>query len=391
MGRFVLVLFFILSITPNTAHADSIARGITYEKVRMEFVNGESDVHILKIDPKQTRIHVVQARSGPPRKSLTVRILDLLFFFARSSPKKADSFGMAAVSELAKEVNGTVAVNGGYFSANGMPMGLLVIDNEIVSYPLHDRTALWVGQNEAQVGNFIARGYCSIRGEKYPITSVNQPRMPDQLILFTPRYGDRTQTYGKGLEIVVRRGIVTEQRYANSLIPNDGFVISTRGELGKKIAPIATPGTPIDIVMQLFPIQPGTQGVLRHAIGGGPQLLRSGQLYVTKHEEHFKKDIAEGHAARTAAAVTEHGDLLFVVVDGKRRKGSGKVSNGGASLEELAQLLKDLGGWDALNLDGGGSSTLVIQNKAINQPVDGEERRVSNAIVVEPILTLSEE
>ena len=388
-----LVILSLCTLTFSPASASEIARGVDYTKTRMEFLSGDSNVHILRIDPKKAFIHVVQARSGPPRGSVIARFLDMVFFFARNIPENPKGFGLATLSQLLPEVHGIAGVNGGFFSSDASPLGLLVMDGEVVTYPLHDRAALMIGGGEVRVGHYMVSGTCTIQGNTFQISGVNQSRSPGELILFTPRYGNRTRTYGRGLEIVVRKGVVVEQRYANSLIPEDGFVLSTRGELGKQLAPLSVDGTPITVSVAIQSIEPGNPLQVRYAIGGGPQLLRAGKVYVTKHEEHFKMDIAEGSAARTAAALTKNGELLMVVVDGKLRGSENrpKESNAGCTLEELALVLKDLGGWDALNLDGGGSSACVVQGKVVNQPVDGDERRVSNVIVIRPSLTLAEE
>ncbi|NLG79744.1 MAG: hypothetical protein GX492_07985 [Firmicutes bacterium] len=119
-----------------------------------------------------------------------------------------------------------------------------------------------------------------------------------------------------------------------------------------------------------------TLGVV-HAIGGGPRLVKDGKVHITSGEERFKADVAVGRAPRTAAGVTSDGKLLLVAVTGRQA-----YHSIGVTLEELANLMIELGAKDAMNLDGGGSSTLVVRDYVMNTPSDGRERKVADAILV---------
>ena len=113
------------------------------------------------------------------------------------------------------------------------------------------------------------------------------------------------------------------------------------------------------------------------AIGGGPRLLREGQIEITGREERFLPDVLVGRAPRTAVGITASGEVLLVVADGRRAQESV-----GLTLEELARLMRDLGAVEAMNLDGGGSTTLVVDGMLLNNPSDGRERSVASALLV---------
>ena len=81
---------------------------------------------------------------------------------------------------------------------------------------------------------------------------------------------------------------------------------------------------------------------------------------------------------RTAVGIMADGRVLLVVVDGR------SLRSGGASIVGLANLMRSLGAVDALNLDGGGSSTMVVNGRVVNSPSDGHERAVTSALVVLP-------
>jgi Tol biopolymer transport system component len=107
------------------------------------------------------------------------------------------------------------------------------------------------------------------------------------------------------------------------------------------------------------------------SIGGYPLLLRKGQTTVTG----CSASICARHP-RTAIGVDRAGRLLLVVVDGRRRRSVGMT------LLQLAKLMRRLGAASALNLDGGGSSTMVVRGRIVNRPSDGSERAVSTAVLV---------
>ncbi len=113
------------------------------------------------------------------------------------------------------------------------------------------------------------------------------------------------------------------------------------------------------------------------AVAAGPTLLVGGEVRIsTDAEVFFGSAIPEVHP-RTAAGVMPGGELVLLVVDGRQR------GNRGVDLVELAALMRDLGCVEALNLDGGGSSTLVVTGELVNRPLGGtEEREVMSALTV---------
>lgn len=82
---------------------------------------------------------------------------------------------------------------------------------------------------------------------------------------------------------------------------------------------------------------------------------------------------------RTLAGVTKQGSLILATIDGRD-----PGVTVGANMFEAAQLMKWLGARNAINLDGGGSTTMVVKNKVVNRPSDGAERPVGDALLVVP-------
>ena len=120
-----------------------------------------------------------------------------------------------------------------------------------------------------------------------------------------------------------------------------------------------------------------TPWVVEDALGGGPALVSNGEVDVTTDEEVFFGTAIPYTHPRTAAGITGDGTLLLLLVDGRQRMSRG------VRLEELAGILVEIGAEEALNLDGGGSSSLVVNGKLLNNPVGrGTEREVMTALGV---------
>ena len=114
------------------------------------------------------------------------------------------------------------------------------------------------------------------------------------------------------------------------------------------------------------------------AIGGGPVLLSQGNVYITNNEEYkFVKGEADRHP-RTAMGYTKDGRLIILMVEG-RNAGIAE----GATLQHEAEIMRALGCWEALNLDGGGSSCMLVNGKETIWPSDkGAERPVPGVFMI---------
>jgi hypothetical protein len=109
---------------------------------------------------------------------------------------------------------------------------------------------------------------------------------------------------------------------------------------------------------------------MESAVGGGPVLLQNGEIAITNEEElKFAGRAIHDKHPRTAMGYTRDNKLIILVIQGRSE------SSGGATLGQEAQILKDLGCLEALNLDGGGSSCLLVNGKETIKPSDKEGQR----------------
>jgi exopolysaccharide biosynthesis protein len=116
---------------------------------------------------------------------------------------------------------------------------------------------------------------------------------------------------------------------------------------------------------------------MKTAIGGGPVLLQNGEIRITNNEEvkFAGKAINDKHP-RTAMGYTKNNELIILVVEGRN------PNAGGATLTQEAQILRDLGCIEALNLDGGGSSCLLVNGKETIKPSGKIQRAVPAVFIV---------
>ena len=114
-----------------------------------------------------------------------------------------------------------------------------------------------------------------------------------------------------------------------------------------------------------------------YIVGGTPVLVRNGQVIEDFTPEQTLPSFLTVWHARTAVGIKANGDWVFVVVDR-----SASRLFGGMTIQELANFMLDLGCVDALNLDGGGSSTMVVEGKVVNEPCGIYAEAVSDAILI---------
>jgi hypothetical protein len=114
------------------------------------------------------------------------------------------------------------------------------------------------------------------------------------------------------------------------------------------------------------------------AVGGGPVLLQNGEIQVANNQEiKFAGKAIDDKHPRTAMGYTADNKLILMVTEGRF---PGKAE--GATLTQQAKMLKDIGCVEALNLDGGGSSCLLINGKQTITPTDKEGQRPVPAVFI---------
>jgi exopolysaccharide biosynthesis protein len=150
------------------------------------------------------------------------------------------------------------------------------------------------------------------------------------------------------------------------------------------------PGDTVRVFLRLLPKdgQLPDPGDLQEAISGGPRILRDGRVSIEYAEEHLNRNFAEEQHPRTAIGYSRDGRILFLVTVDGRQPGYSV----GMSLAELADFMRRRlaefarsreNAYQGLNLDGGGSTTMVVRQQVVNRPSDQTgERVVASALLV---------
>jgi hypothetical protein len=161
-------------------------------------------------------------------------------------------------------------------------------------------------------------------------------------------------------------------------------VLSGSGDAARFLARTGT-GDAVDVTTALRTSTgaPLLLADLSGVVSGGPRLLNRGRIALRTKSEGFNRPglfqrFVASRNPRTLAGVTATGELLLVTVDGRRPGFSA-----GMTLAEAARLMRDLGARDALNLDGGGSTAMIVRGRVVNRPSDrGGERAVGDGVVL---------
>lgn len=322
-------------------------------------------INLLRIDLSKTNIQVVHA-------------LD-------------EGVGLETVSSMAARYKATAAINGGYFRTTGTfrgdSVGTLMINGKLISEPNNARAAVGFIKRrdtiELVFGHLKFLANISLRGQRQNVDGVNRPPSANEVVVFTPEFHRTTLTTPQGAEAIVRNGRVMSVRdaHGSSEIPSDGYVISAVGSGRDWLTRNLKRGTPVALSWRLIALNDKQEALWHRTqtiLGGGPQLIRGGEVSITNQQEKILPSFVSDLHPRTAIADLDSGKVLLVTVDGRQPGVSV-----GMSLNELAELLLEFGAVEAINLDGGGSTTMVVRDKLVNHPSDQSgERPVSDAVLV---------
>jgi Exopolysaccharide biosynthesis protein related to N-acetylglucosamine-1-phosphodiester alpha-N-acetylglucosaminidase len=293
-------------------------------------------------------------------------------------------------SAMAKQAGAIAAVNGGFFSIHapkafsGDPTGISVVGGRLLSEAVRGRTALVLNGRRARITELDSS--VTVRapdGSTAKVTGVNRVAGPNELVLYTHDLGTKTPR-DHGVEAVIDdRGRIVRVRTAGAAVPRGMQVLHGTGQMAEWLEAVAQEGQVMRIVTQVVDLRTGRRIPLTpttHILGGGINILRNGRQYITAAADGMASDnmILRRHP-RTLAGVTKSGALILATIDGRD-----PGVTVGANLLEAAQLMRWLGAKNAINLDGGGSTTMVVNNKVVNSPSDGAERPVGDALLIVP-------
>jgi Phosphodiester glycosidase/SPOR domain len=339
------------------------------------------------------------------------------------------------LTSIAARTGAIAGVNGGYFVVgpeDGTPgdlAGLSVIDGRLISEAVNGRTDLIVTDGPT-VSAHVARlstidAITSSDGAERELDGLNrEPGLirscggvggdeptqnplhdftctdSSEVILYTPDFGTTTPS-GKGFEVTLDSSdaVVDAHEGRGTTIPSGGSVLAGTDSGAQWLRDHAQVGDKVTVNEQLLSgdqplcaagftcnaFQPTAQtGV----VNGGPRLLRDGDADITAYAEGFVHPgdpsfyyhFGEHRNPRTLAGVRPDGTIVLVVADGRYPDISV-----GLSFREETRIMQAFGARDAVNLDGGGSSTMTIGSTLVNHPSDTTgERPIGDALLLLP-------
>ncbi len=282
------------------------------------------------------------------------------------------------------------AVNGDFYQMTGggagATVGLFVRGGELLSLG-NDRPAFAIlsdgspsiAEHRTAIEISAADGAIRLAPNR-----LNNDRGPNSLVLYTPSWAPSTGTNESGVEVVLLQAGRLTPNYRQTLqvaelrdgrgntpIPAGALVLSGHGDKAEALRKLR-PGVVVEVVVRTRPELP-----VKDAVGAWPILAQQGKnVYAPKESEPRHPRTAIGFDADEIVAVT---------IDGRRAGHSV-----GMTLPELAVFMHTIGCREAVNLDGGGSTTCWVRGSILNRPSDGRERSVANALALLAVGRLGE-
>ncbi len=301
------------------------------------------------------------------------------------------------VGDIAARHGAIAAVNGGFFNVkNGEPMGLLKVAGELVSdntllkgaviirSPASGATTLAFDQLSAKM--FVTFTAANGKPITLPIDGVDTTRERGKLMLYTPAYHADTDTAPAGTDWILDGSPLTvaavRTNEPKAPIPRKGAVLSFGGvELPEPLEDLVD-GTTVTFSTSWKSLHNTPVDVLDQAdhIVNGAGLLRRNGVAITdwSAENLIPATFTHFRHPRTLIGVDTRGFIWLIAVDGRQADHSV-----GMAFSDLQRLCDRIGLRDALNLDGGGSTTMWANGQVVNRPSDpAGPRAVSDAILV---------
>ena len=367
----------------ETRTETEIAPGVSLLSVSASISTGPLRYWLVKADPKSWR--------------LALEVAD-----ARDIIKKRST------RNLAKQSGALVAINGGFFAYGGAAVGAVKVDGDWHRLPWKTRTALaWNGIGESKFGALA--GNCELeigfvdetrRVENAALNgfslSGSHAPLVDGFAVLTSRFAPKYKIKANETGAFVDEGQITTRGLSGEVsIPERGFLLIARGNVAPLLAlptegetqklggAIQAPAASSIKTANWKVVAPRDWDNFPHILGAGPRLVNAGQIQTTEKEEEFRPDVI-ARGPRTAIGRDADGNWLFLVLDGRQ------VASVGLTLPETAQLFHSLGAVEAMNLDGGSSTQLVVNGELVNvpsgydpvNPLRPREVMVSNALVL---------
>ncbi len=302
--------------------------------------------------------------------------------------------GRENIAAMVERRNAIAGVNADFFPMEwgGDPLGVCIVDGELVSEPGNNRVAIAITKDRKVIFDIpTCNGSLAFAdGTTVKLDGINKPRGTGQLVAYTSTFGLKVQskfavTYVRctttDLPVAANKPVkltVTEllPGILDADIQPGTVILAGGGESAKLIKDNIKVGDVLTMRFDLSSPSGCDWSTVDQAVGGGPWLVKDGIESVDGDAEGFGADIVKSTHPRTAVGITADNRLLLVTVDGRQDLSKG------LNLADMASQMRNLGAVNAINLDGGGSTTLSIRGFVVNSPSGGTERYVANGLLL---------
>lgn len=276
--------------------------------------------------------------------------------------------GIAPLATTTRTWGAVAAINGGFFNRNNqLPLGAIRQDGQWISGPILNRGAIaWNTE-----GRFLARRLflthtlTTASAQRFTVKHINSGYVEAGISLYTTHWGATyTPILDNEILVPVAQNQVGQPIIANVAgvgaypIPADGGLLVIRAD--STAARALSPGTAITLTPETRPV---IFDDLPNTLGGGPLLMQGGQIVLNAAVEGFSAAFITQAAPRSAIGITNDGTVMLVAIHYS-------PGDRGPTLQETAQIMRQLGAHDALNLDGGNSASLYLGGSLINRHPD---------------------
>ncbi len=286
--------------------------------------------------------------------------------------------GTAPLIQTAQRYLAVAGINGGYFNRNNrLPLGAIRRDNQWLSGPILNRGAIaWNDSGQFYFGRLtLEETLIAANDQHLPILFLNSGYIQSGIARYTPAWGSTyTPLTDNEIILVVQKNQITQQLPGGKVggtavpIPQDGYLLTLRANatsaasqlpIGSTVS-ISSATTPVDF--SRYP----------YIIGAGPLLVQNRQVVLDAKSEKFSNAFIAEKAIRSGICTTTTGTLMITATHNR-------VGGYGPNLAEHAQLMQLMGCVDALNLDGGSSTSLYLGGQLLDRS-PSTAARVHNGI-----------
>lgn len=343
----------------------NLSTGVVHERILRFTDKGWLNLNVLKIDldDRHTSLDILTDQEGiSTRDTLT---------------------NLAAESKSKDKIVG--AINGDFFDTrNFATMGPVIEDGELITTSINDPSFAAFNINEEGYPflDYWTKNSITLENEENDfilnINYKNKPYIDEKIVLLDKNWGKLSLGNAKTsdiIEMVIVNDEVEEIRINKEAIaiPEDGYIISAAGNIKEYILNNFSVGDEVSLKIETKPDFEN----LKLAMGGGSIILKDGKVL-----DNYTLKIPGRHP-RSALGISKNKDeIILVTVDGRTS------SYPGVTQYELGEILLELGAYDGINLDGGGSSEMIVRNPGennltiANNPSGGFERKLLNGLAV---------